>query len=208
MRDTHDPIPVDAISIRDALDTVFQSMTRDREVLEERLNPSSPHYKRKRKKEDAHREASRNYDQDRLRAIRWLCERLAAQFLDPKTGERRRLDNQTWDLAGDLEAMLDFETGTTVVKDHGRRTVFFDRKEFDDVLKEMEPDGDSAAHPGESAPTASKTKTGLQDQIREINNQLLAEGFKGQKKERNDAIRSKFRNPPSERTIRRALKPD
>ena len=58
MRDTHDPIPVDAISIRairDTLDTVFQSMTRDREVLEERLNPSSPHYKRKRKKEDAHR---------------------------------------------------------------------------------------------------------------------------------------------------------
>ena len=31
MRDTHDPIPVDAISIRairDTLDTVFQSMTR------------------------------------------------------------------------------------------------------------------------------------------------------------------------------------
>jgi hypothetical protein len=105
--------------------------------------------------------------------------------------------------------MSEFEIEVTIVMG-ARQPVFFDRKSLEDeVMKELAPpDGDRAAHPGESAPAASKTKTGLQDQIREINNQLLAEGFKGRKKERNEAIRSKFQNPPGERTIRRALKPD
>jgi hypothetical protein len=93
------------------------------------------------------------------------------------------------------------------------RRVFFDRKNFDDAMKEIAPpDGDKAAHPGESAPTTSKARSELQELIRDISNQLWPGGYKGRVKERDEGIIREFekqnRMPPSEKSIRRALKPD
>jgi hypothetical protein len=109
------------------------------------------------------------------------------------------------------------QLGPNTVVAGARRPVFFDRKEFNNAVREItQPDGDRAAHAGESAPTAPKTRSKLQtrsrtryQRIREIDSQLRLEGFEGLQKERYQAIRSKFpKDPPTDRTIQRALKSD
>jgi hypothetical protein len=110
------------------------------------------------------------------------------------------------------------QSGPNTVVAGARRPVFFDRKEFNNAVREItQPDGDrAAAHDGDSAPTAPKARSKLQtrsptshQRIREIDSQLRAEGFEGLQKERYQAIRSKFpKNPPTDRTIQRALKSD
>jgi hypothetical protein len=217
MTDFKGSIPVGMISICDLFEDVYQATTPDWEILEQRLvaatyygadqNQHNQHVK------DRYREAEHAYDQSRLRAGKRLRKKLAAQeliaqFEDPKKDRDKQISRGRWASMSDLEMMSIFETGFALVE-AVRRPIYCDRKQSENVLSEIAPpSGDRAADPGESAPAASKTKAGLQDQIREINNQLLAAGFKGRKKERNRAIRSKFQNPPSERTIRRALKPD
>jgi hypothetical protein len=103
--------------------------------------------------------------------------------------------------------MSDFEIEVTIVMG-ARQPVFFDRKNFDDVMKNIAPpDGDKAAR----APTASKARSGLQELIRDFSNQLWPGGYKGLVKELDEAIMREFkkqnRKAPSPKTIQRALKP-
>jgi hypothetical protein len=100
----------------------------------------------------------------------------------------------------------DFEIEVTIVMGT-RQPVFFNRENFDNVIRDIAPlDGDKAAR----APAASKGRSELHERIADIYNQLQAEGFKGRKKELYEAIQEKFKpkRPPDPRTIRRALKPD
>jgi hypothetical protein len=116
--------------------------------------------------------------------------------------------------------------------------VFFDRKEFVNVVREIgPPDGDRAAHPGERAATASPAPgevavpsqaadsspqvpdqgsvvrvgrpSKLRKRIRALERQVRLEGFVGREKELYEAIRQKFTGrKPHVRTIQRALKFD
>ena len=154
MKDADDPIPVGMISIRDARDKVCRTITPDWQTLEERLNPASPSYEvfQKQDAKCAREEAWGNYDKAQRRAIKWLRDRisqgaLVALVRDPKTGDILQLDRDKW------ASMSDFEIEVTIVMG-ARQPVFFDRKSFEDeVMKGIAPpDGDRAAHPGESAP--------------------------------------------------------
>jgi predicted DNA-binding transcriptional regulator AlpA len=211
MKYADNSVPAGMIFICRAFDTLYQTITPDWRNLEadERLKTSSPYLDDPRDK--ANREAWRSYDQARRRASQRMREALSqgaliALFWDSEKKRDQEVIPEKWASMGDFEALTVFESGTVIV---GGPLLYFDSQSFNNYVKGIAPpDGDRTAHPGGNAPAASKTKTGLQDQIREINNQLLAEGFKGRKKERNRAIRGKFQNPPGERTIRRALKPD
>jgi hypothetical protein len=106
MTDAADPIPNGTISTREAFDIVYQTITPDRQTLEERLNPSSKYYDafkgakkktnksakktgrkglkkglkkdpEKNPKEAARREASRNVDQAELHASKVLRKKLS-----------------------------------------------------------------------------------------------------------------------------------
>jgi hypothetical protein len=241
MTDTDDAIPVGMISIRDAFDTVYQTITPDRHTLEERLNPSSQYYdaikkksaKKKTKeaprkglrkglkkdpvkdpKEGARREASRSYGQAQLHAGEVLREKLSQGSLVVLFGKKKpeQISRDRWASMSDFEAMLIFYEGKAIVRGK-RRLLYLDRKKF---MKEIAPpDGDKEAHAGESAPTTPKALSKLQirsqeryQRIREIDNQLRLDGFKGLQKERYAAIRGKFpKDKPSDRTIIRALAP-
>jgi hypothetical protein len=139
MKDADDPIPVGMISIRDARETVFRRITPDWQILQERLNPSSSLYHGL-SEQDAkcsHEEAWRNHDKAQRRALKRLRDKisegaLVAQVRDPKTGDILKLDRDTWD------SISDFEIEITVVMG-ARQSVFFDPKEFDNVLLEIAP---------------------------------------------------------------------
>jgi hypothetical protein len=209
MKDVGDPIPVGMISMRDAVGTVYRTITPDREILEERLNPSSPYYGAfpdREARDKAHREACRSYDQAQRRANERLREKiiqgsLIAQCRDPKTGDILKLDPE-W------ASTADFETETALVRGE-RQRVFFDPKNLAGVMKEIAPpDGDSAAHPGESAPAASKRKSS-QEEIKEVYARRWPNGYSGRADQRNNAIRQDFKDrglhPPADRSIQRAL---
>ena len=209
MNDADDPIPIGMISIRDARDTVCRTITPDWQILEDRLNPASPSHGALQKQDAkcAREEAWGNYDKAQRRAIKWLRDRISQEALialvrDPKTGDILKLDRDKW------ASMSDFEIEVTIVMG-ARQTVFFDRKNFDDVMRNIAPpDGDKAA----PAPTASKARSELQELVIDFYNQLWPGGYKGPVKERDKAIMLEFekqkREPPDPRTIRRALKPD
>jgi hypothetical protein len=246
MKDADDPIPVptpeDTIFLSDAFVLVYRVLTPDWRILEELLNPAPPYYYDARQEEDAknrgRRKALNNRDKAQRRANEWLREKIIQGALralvrdpgDPNSKPPR--PPQTFKLSRRGWAMSDFETGidgdhvgpgdvlqsgpNTIIAGE-RRPVFFDRKEFDNVMKEIAPtDVERAAHPGKLAPTKPKALSAHQirsgdrrQRIREIDNQLREEGFEGLQKERREAIRSRFpKNKPSDTTIRRALKPD
>jgi hypothetical protein len=106
--------------------------------------------------------------------------------------------------------MSDFEIEVTIVMG-ARQPVFFDRENFDDVIKGVAPrDSDRTAHAGESAPTASKDLPDDQQKVLDIYRQLWPDGYKGRAKKRDQAIMSEFqqrhKDQVSARTIQRALK--
>jgi hypothetical protein len=243
MKDSDDAIPVGMISVCDAFDTVYQTITPDRKTLEERLDPNSPYFdafkgakKRAKKgakksgrkslkkglekdpeknpKKDAKRGAWRNYYQAQLHASKVLREKLSQGVLVARFGEKKEeaeeIGSDRWALMSDFDAMLIFNEGKAIVRGK-RRILYFDRENF--MKKITPPDGDRAAHAGESAPTAPKARSKLQarswmrhQRMREIDNQLRLEGFDGLQKERYAEIRSKFsKDKPSDRTIIRAL---
>ena len=219
MTDPHDPISEDEISIRDAFEILYRTVTQDA-------------------RDYANREASRSHDQSRLRASEWLRVRLSqgiliALFWDPEKKKNQQISWQRWASMGtsletlsdeqlfaiesgvspaDAEALSVFETSIIIVSGV-TRTVFLNRKSFDDATRDIAPADDArAAHPGERVPTASKARSELQELIRDFYNQIYPGGYKGRVKERDDAIIREFkkqnRNPPSPKTIQRALKPD
>jgi hypothetical protein len=208
MKDTDDPIPVGKISMRDAVDAVYRAITPNLHTLLERLNPASPYYDGLPEQDAkcAREEAWRNHDKAQQRAIKRLRAKISqgdliAQVRDPRTGDILKLDRDEW------ASMSDFEMEITIVSG-ARQTVFFDRKNFDDVIKGVAPpDSDRTAHAGEHAPAASKPRSKLQKRIREFDNQLRLAGFTGREKERIEEIQQKFKkHPPHRRTIERALK--
>ena len=105
------------------------------------------------------------------------------------------------------------QLGPNTVVAGARRPVFFDRKEFNNAVREItQPDGDNAAQPAKRAPTTRKARAELRNRlIREFYNQHWPGGFIGRTKDRNKEIRLKFPvsefGPLSDTTIRRALKP-
>src|SRR5258706_5231462 len=124
-------IPANGIYYDDALIIVFQMLTPDWQIVEERLNPSSPYYDKfpeRDAKEGANREAHRAYDKAQRLAHEWLQERigrgiLVALIRDPNTGEILQLDRHK----------NIFQYGPK----SGGQPVFFDRKSFDNVVKEI-----------------------------------------------------------------------
>jgi hypothetical protein len=105
------------------------------------------------------------------------------------------------------------QLGPNTVVAGARRPVFFDRKEFNNAVREItHPDGDRAARAGESAPTASKARlTRKQQQVLDIYRQLWPDGYNGSlAKDRDTAIIKEFerrhKRKVSVRTILRALK--
>jgi hypothetical protein len=220
MKDTDDAIPGGTISIRDAFDTVYQTITPDRQTLEERLDPRAPYYDavkgakkvakksvrkglkkglkkdpEKNPKEDARREAWRNLDQAELNASKRLREKLSQGTLVALFGKKRKtaekISPDRWASLSDFEAMLIFLKGKIIVR-LKLRTLYFDHENF---MKEIAPpDGDKAAHPGEGAPTASKARlTRLQQQVLDIYHQLWPDGYNGSlAKDRDTAIIKEF----------------
>jgi hypothetical protein len=192
------------ISMRDAVDTVYRTITPDRQILEERLNPRVPLGDA----DHVNLYGWRSYDQAQRRAREWLREkiiqgRLIALFRDPRTGDILKLDPE-W------ASTADFETETAIVRGEQQR-VFLDPENLADVMREIAPpDGDKAAHPGESAPAASNRKS-TQDEITEVHARLWPNGYSGRADQRNNAIRQDFidrgLHPPAPRSIQRALGP-
>jgi hypothetical protein len=221
MTDFEDTIPEGTISICDVFEIVHQTI---------RSEPGK----------QANREGSHGRDQSRLRAsdrLRKLLSQgaLIALFWDPEKKSIQQISRRRWASMGtSLEAMSDqqlfaiasgvspadvgaiealvvFESGVTVVGGKGR-TLFLNRKSFDEVMKDIgRGDGDRAAH--QSAPTASsKAKPTQQLQILDISRQLWPNGCNERPARRNEMIISEFRRlgrpPPSDRSIQRALNSD
>ena len=188
MKNADDPIPVGMISLRDACDVVCRAITPDWKIFEERLNPASLSYQAFQKQDAkcAREEAWHNYDKAQRHAIKWLRDRigqgvLVALVRDPKTGDILQLDRDKW------ASMSDFEIEVTIVMG-ARQPVFFDRKNFDDVMKNIAPP-DVAPR----APTASKARSELQELVIDFYNQLWPGGYKGPVKERDNAIMLRIR---------------
>jgi hypothetical protein len=143
MTDFGGSIPAGMISICKAFETVYQALTPDREVLEERVNPSSPfhHGLSEQDAKCSREEAWRSYDQRRLRASEWLREKLSqgsliAQFQKKKRDQQ--LSPHRWASMGPFKAMGIFETGIAIVAGK-RRRLYFDPKEYDKFLSEIAP---------------------------------------------------------------------
>jgi hypothetical protein len=138
MTDFEGSIPVGMISFRDALGAVYRTITPDWQILEERLKTSSPSYEALQKqdaRDDANREAWRGYDQAQRHAIELLRYKISQGVLvalvrDPRTGNILQLDRDEW------ASKSDFEMEITIVQG-ARRPVFFDPKNFENVLAEI-----------------------------------------------------------------------
>jgi hypothetical protein len=214
MKDTDDAIPVGMISIRDAFDIVYQTITPDRQTLEERLNPSSPYYGADQNQHDQHVkdraywEAWRNLDQAELNASKVLREKLSQGTLVARFGKGKKKPEQIsrdrWASMSDFEAMQIFNEGKAIVR-RKRRVLYFDPKNFDDFMKEIRPpDGDRAAHPGERAPSTSQARAELRrKRIRDFCNRRWPDGYTGSAKDLKQEIRE-F-GEMSDKTIERAL---
>ena len=213
MKDADDPIPVDAISSRDALDIVYQAITPDWQLREERLNLSPPFHGPD-DKVRANREAWHTYDEARWRANEWLRERISLGMLtalisDPDSKQVFKLDRHTG-IASDL-----FEPHELLSRPNkiiqSKRPVFFGRKNFDNLVKEI-TQPDEVDRDNTSATATSKTKSNNQQLIRDVYMQLWPDGYKGRAKERNQKIWEKFerlgRTQPAVRSIQRALRSD
>ena len=155
MNDADDPIPVDAISSRDAFDIVYQAITPDWQILAERLNPSSLYYDafhERHDKDSAYREADRTYHEAQWRANEWLLERirqgtLTAWISDPDSKQVFQLDRHTG-IASNLFEPREFRSRPNkIIK--VPRTVFFDRKSFDKVLTEIATPPNKGGRPPE-----------------------------------------------------------
>jgi hypothetical protein len=141
MTDFGGSIPAGMISICKAFETVYQTLTPDREVLEERVNPSSSfHHGLSEQDAKCSREGAwRSYDQRRLRASEWLRKKLSRGSLIAQYQKKKRdqqLSPDRWDSMGAFEAMGIFETGIAIVRGK-RRRLHFDPKEFENVLLEI-----------------------------------------------------------------------
>jgi hypothetical protein len=151
-------IPADGIYYDEALVTVAQMLNPDTwQVLEERLNPASPYYgafPEPDARDRAHREAERNYYNALRLADEWLQERigrgiLVAQKLDPVTGKKRRLHRHA--------SMGDFITRITDHLAGVRQPIFFDRKSFDNAVKEIaQPTTGRVENPEQTRPAEPK----------------------------------------------------
>jgi hypothetical protein len=132
-----DDIPATGIYYQDARIIVFQMITPDWQILEERLKPS-PYYDEfpeQDAKVRANREAWRAYDKALRIADEWLRERIGRGILvalrrDPDTGQVLQLDRHKASMGG-------FETEIADVGRGARQPVYFDRKSFESVVKEI-----------------------------------------------------------------------
>jgi hypothetical protein len=144
MTNVGDPFPPHLIPISDAFDQVYQAINPDFEILEKRLNPSDTYYgafQGPDAKDDAHREALRSYDQAQRRANEWLWGRMCQGILiawvwDIERKEEYQFIPRRWTSMSDFEMMGVFETGKAIVRGE-RRDIFFNRKEFENVLSEI-----------------------------------------------------------------------
>jgi hypothetical protein len=150
MTDADDPIPVWAISLRDAFDVVFRNLVPDWQLLERDAT------------DRANEEACRNYDKALRHANEWLREKISqgiliAKIRDPDTREIDQLDRHGWLPLGQFETGIasnfvgprgqwsrpsteipytefdPFQSGPNTIIKGARRPVFFDRKSFDNV---------------------------------------------------------------------------
>jgi hypothetical protein len=233
MKDADDPIPApcpeDTIFVSEAFNRVYQALNPDFQILKERLNPASTYYaafQEKDAKDRANLEAWNNYDNAQRRANEWLREKLSQGSLtalvrDPDNDRCLKYNRHRWASMSVFETGIaddffgpdgdTFQSGPNTAIRGERRPVFFDRKEFDNVVREIAtPDGDTAAHPDESAPTASKARPKQQQQVLDIYQQLFPNGYTGLAQMRDNAIISEFERRHGHkvgvRTIQRALK--
>jgi hypothetical protein len=216
MKDIGEPFPAHLIPIGDAFDLVYRALNPGFEILEQRLSLSDKHYdafQGKDVKDRANLEAWANFDQAQRHANEWIRGKMCQGVLivwvwDREKKEEYQLSRHPWASMSDFEMMGVFETGKATVSGE-KRDLYFNRESFDHVMKEITPpDGNRDAHPGESAPAASKRKS-TQEAIREVYARLWPNGYSGRAKHRNDAIRQDFKDrdlhQPADRSIQRAL---
>jgi hypothetical protein len=222
MTDTDDAIPDGMISTRDAFEILYQTITPNRQTLEERLDPNSPYYdafkgakksakksatkggrKRLKKglekdpeknpKEDARREAWRNLDQAELNASKRLRKKLSQGTIVVLFGKKRKTAEK---ISRDRWAsMSDFEAMLIFLE--GKLIVRRKRRilylDPENFIKEIAPpDGDRAAQPGERAPAASKDRPDHQQKVLDIYQQIWPDGYNGRAKKRDEAIMNEF----------------
>jgi hypothetical protein len=235
MKDTDDAVPVGMISVCDAFDAVYQTITPDRKTLEERLDPNSQYYdafkgakksatkggrKRLKKglekdpqkdpqknpKEDARREAWRNYYQGQLHASKVLREKLSQGVLVARFGEKKEEAEQ---LGSDRWALMsDFDA--MLIFNEGKAIVRGKRRILyfdrkDFMRKIAPPDGDRVTHPSESPPTGSKDLPDDQQKVLDIYRQLWPDGYKGRAKKRDQAIMSEFQQRHKDQVSARTI---
>jgi hypothetical protein len=161
-------IPAGKISIREAFETVYRTITPDWQSLEERLNPASKHYDNlsEQDAECARREAWRNYDRAQRCANKLLRQWMSQGILiawsrDPETGQDLQLDPDEWASMGAFETGITdnfvapgdpLQSGPNTVEKDEQQAVFFDRKEFENVLSEI-------AQPAKSVDAPRVTET-------------------------------------------------
>jgi hypothetical protein len=138
MIDSNGPIPLDAISIRDAFDLVYQALTPDWQELDKRQYGADPEVWRRREKA-------------RRLANEWLREKITlghlfARVIDPDNGQVRQLDRHEWTSMGTFETGIDcnfvgpddmFQSGPNTDIKGARQPAFFERNNFDGVLKQI-----------------------------------------------------------------------
>ncbi|MBR0733493.1 hypothetical protein JQ595_32585 [Bradyrhizobium japonicum] len=228
MKDADDPIPVGMISLSDAFLLVYRIVVSDWGTIEERLNPSAPFYEQlsEQDAERACREAWRSYDRALRQANEWLRTKisdsgLTALVRDPQTGDLLQLDRSKWPPLGGFETGIagnhvgpedPLGSGPDTVIAGERRPVFFSKKNFDAVLKNAAPlENGGSAHAVESVP-AARVKLTQDQQIKETYLRLWPHGCSERPAQRNEKIRSDFRQrgrpAPADRSIQRALKSD
>jgi hypothetical protein len=156
MTNANDPIPAPcpevAIFISEAFVLVYRALSPGFEILEERLNPASSYYdafQEQDAKDRAYQEATRNFDSAQRRANEWLRDRLCEGVLtalirDPVHDHCLKYKGHLWASMGDFETGIaddffgphgdTFQFGPNTVIRGQRRPVFFDRKEFENVL--------------------------------------------------------------------------
>lgn len=228
MKDADDPIPVGMISLSDAFLLVCRIVVSDWETIEERLNPSAPFYEQlsEQDAERARREAWRIYDIALRQANEWLRAKLSdgtltALVRDPQTGDILQLDRSKWLPLGGFESGIAgnhvgpddvLASGPNTVIAGEKRPVFLSRKNFNAVIKNAAPAENGGSARASRIALAAKVKPTQDQQIKEAHRRLWPNGCDERASQRNEIIRSDFRQRgrpvPSYRSIQRALKPD
>ena len=180
MQDADDPIPVptpeDTIFLSDAFVVVYRALTPDWQLLEERLNGAGQN---QHVKDHAYRDAERG----QRRANEWLRERMLRETMsqgalralvrdpgDPHSSPPRppqtfQLSRRGWSSMSSFETGFDadhvgpgdlLQSGPNTVIGGARRPVFFDRKEFENVLSEIAQPTSRVDAPCETPPVKNK----------------------------------------------------